>query len=52
MMSLMNDNNSSVDYIKNNLNYDVNLIWDNILRTQNQADIKKNLNLNFLLKKK
>lgn len=37
------------EYIKNNLNYDVNLIWDNILRVQNQGDIKKCLHLNYIL---
>lgn len=36
-------------YIQENLSYDVNLIWDNILRTSNQADIKKNMQLNYIL---
>lgn len=38
-----------MEYIKENLDYDVNLIWDNILRTQNQADLKKCLQLNYIL---
>lgn len=38
-----------MEYIKDNFKYDVNLIWDNILRTQNQADIKKCLQLNYIL---
>ncbi|GIO35110.1 LPS biosynthesis protein [Paenibacillus albilobatus] len=37
------------DYIKNNLDYDLNLIWKNILRTNNQTDIKNALNLNYIL---
>lgn len=40
------------DYIKNNLNYDVNLIWDNILRTCNMADIKNIMHLNYILPSK
>lgn len=30
-------------------NYDVNMIWDNILRLENQADIKKNMQLNYVI---
>lgn len=37
------------NYIKNNTDYDVNLIWDNILRVQNQADIKRNMHLTYIL---
>ncbi|OKP85719.1 rhamnan synthesis protein F [Paenibacillus sp. P32E] len=37
------------DYIRENLDYNVDLIWDNILRTSNQADIKKNMQLNYIL---
>ena len=37
------------EYIKENLDYDVNLMWENILRTCNQADIKRALNLNYVL---
>lgn len=32
--------------------YDVNLIWDNILRTCNQADIVRGLNLRYILPSK
>ncbi|WP_105177324.1 rhamnan synthesis F family protein [Clostridium cagae] len=39
----------AMEYIKNNLDYDINLIWDNILRVQNQCDIKKCLQLNYIL---
>ncbi|KQO15436.1 rhamnan synthesis protein F [Paenibacillus sp. Leaf72] len=39
----------SYEYIRNNLDYDVELIWNNVLRTSNQADIKKNMQLNYIL---
>lgn len=38
-----------LEYIENNLDYDVNLIWDNILRVENQSDIKQCLHLNYVL---
>ncbi|AQR97835.1 rhamnan synthesis F family protein [Clostridium saccharoperbutylacetonicum] len=47
-----NNGESSIEmmnYISQNTNYDINLIWDNILRVQNQADIKKCLHLNYIL---
>lgn len=37
------------EFIRDNLNYNTNLIWDNILRTSHQADIKKNMQLNYVL---
>ncbi len=37
------------EYIRDNLDYDVNMIWDNILRVQNQADIKNCMHLNYIL---
>lgn len=37
------------DYLKANNLYDVNLIWDNILRTCHQADFTKNMHLNYVL---
>lgn len=37
------------DFIKNNLSYDVDLIWEHILRVSNMADIKKLLHLNYIL---
>ncbi|MBH5319147.1 rhamnan synthesis F family protein [Paenibacillus sp. GSMTC-2017] len=37
------------EFIRDNLDYDMKLIWDNILRTSNQADIKKNMQLNYIL---
>ncbi len=40
------------DYLENNTDYDVNMIWDNILRAENMADIKHNLHLNYVLSSK
>ncbi len=39
----------SFAHIAKNTDYDVNLIWDNILRTCNMDDIKKELHLNYIL---
>lgn len=36
-------------FIKDHTDYDVDMIWQNILRLENQADIKKNMQLNFVL---
>ena len=36
-------------YIRDKLDYDVDLIWENLLRTQNMADVKKRLQLNYVL---
>jgi Lipopolysaccharide biosynthesis protein len=38
-----------MEYLLKNTNYDTNLIWDNILRVENQEDIKKCLQLNYIL---
>ncbi len=40
------------DYIRRHTDYDVNMIWDNLLRLQNLADLKKRLSLNFILSSK
>lgn len=37
------------EYIDKCTDYDVDMIWQNILRLENQADIKKNMQLNFVL---
>ena len=37
------------EYIDKKTDYDVDMIWQNILRLENQADIKKNMQLNFIL---
>lgn len=39
------------DYLKNNTDYDVNLIWENILRTTNMSDVKDRMQLNYVLPK-
>lgn len=39
-------------YIRGNLNYDTDMIWENILRVQNMADIKTCLHLNYILPEK
>lgn len=37
------------EYIKSSTNYDVNLIWTNLLRTCNLYDLKNCLSLNYIL---
>lgn len=46
--------NSTVDtyeFIDKHTDYDVNMIWDNILRNCNMADIKNLMHLNYILPK-
>ena len=38
-----------LDYLTNHTDFDMNLFWDNILRLENQADIKKNMQANYVL---
>lgn len=40
------------EYIQSNLSYDVNLIWDHLLRVYNMGDIKRLMHLNYILPKK
>lgn len=40
------------DFIEKKLDYDVGLIWKNILRLENQADVKKRMHLNYVLSSK
>lgn len=40
------------NYIDKNLSYDCGLIWKNLLRTQNMADLKKRMQLNYVLSSK
>ena len=40
------------EYIKNNLDYDLDMIWENLLRTDNMADIKNRMHLNYILPKR
>ena len=37
------------DYLRESTNYDVNMIWDNLLRTANMYDIKQRMQLNYIL---
>ena len=39
------------EYLRNETGYDVNLIWENLLRTCNMADIKDRMQLNHILPK-
>lgn len=38
-----------LEYLKKNTSYDVNLIWDNILRSCNMEDITRCLQLNYVI---
>lgn len=37
------------EYLRNHTDYDVNMIWDNLLRTANMWDIKQRMQLNYIL---
>lgn len=37
------------EYLRRETNYDVNMIWDNLLRTVNMWDIKERMQLNYIL---
>ena len=37
------------EYLRDHTDYDVNLIWQNALRTMNLADLVKNLHLDFVM---
>lgn len=37
------------EYLRRETNYDVNLIWDNLLRTVNMWDLKERMQLNYIL---
>lgn len=36
------------DYIAENLDYDLDMVWENLLRTCNMADLKNRLHLNYV----
>lgn len=38
-----------IEYIKNNTNYNIDLIWNTLLRNYNQYDLFNNLNLTYIL---
>lgn len=37
------------DYLRQNIDYDVNMIWDNILRLENMSEVSKAMHLNYCL---
>lgn len=37
------------EYLDADTSFDVNTLWDNILRTENMADIKNNMQLNYII---
>lgn len=39
----------ALEYLQKHTDYDVNLIWDNLLRTQPGSALKRNLHLNYFL---
>jgi rhamnosyltransferase len=39
----------AVRYIREELDYDLDMVWENIIRLQNQADIKRINHLNYIL---
>lgn len=45
----LGDAAQAMAYIKNNTQYDTDLIWDNILRLYNVTDLYHSLNLNYVL---
>ncbi len=44
-----NDTMKALEYINNHTDYDTNLIWDNLLRLYDMRDIRKTLNLNYIV---
>ncbi|MDR2864905.1 MAG: rhamnan synthesis F family protein [Spirochaetaceae bacterium] len=39
------------NYIRDHFDYDLNMVWDNLLRIENMADIKLRMHLNYILPK-
>lgn len=48
-LSVGNQAYELIEYLKGCTSYNVDLIWQNILRTENMADIKRNLHLTYIL---
>lgn len=46
-----NEGKELLEYLKKYTNYDISMIWENILRTNHLSDIKKRLCTNFVLPK-
>lgn len=42
----------AIDYIDKETNYDVNLIWDNLIRTFNVADLQRSFHLQYIIPSK
>lgn len=42
----------AIDYINAETDYDVNLIWDNIIRVYNMADLQQSLHLQYIVSEK
>lgn len=40
----------AMDYIDKETPYDVNLIWDNVIRTLNMTDLQRSLHLHYIIK--
>jgi rhamnosyltransferase len=39
------------EYIKDNLSYNLNMVWDNLLRAENFSNVKNRMHLNYVLPK-
>lgn len=39
----------SIDYVDKHTDYDVNLIWENLIRTQNHTELQRSLGLQYIL---
>jgi len=39
----------AIDYIDQKTDYDVNLVWENIIRTLNMADLQRSLHLQYII---
>lgn len=37
------------EYLRNHTDYDLNMVWDNLLRTANMYDIKQRMQLNYIV---
>ncbi len=48
-LSLTQHNNKILQYIKDNTNYDIDMIYNDIISTQTMSNIKSNLHLNYVL---
>ncbi|MCI1721595.1 MAG: rhamnan synthesis F family protein [Lachnospiraceae bacterium] len=42
----------ALDYIRDHFDYDVDMIWKNLLRTEHMAEMKRRMHLNYILSSK